>query len=86
MNPLRAHTTPIPTPLWVRLGGSALAGAAVAVGTSRIHFGLALELSLLFLLAACALVLLHPYRADLRATTSPCCPTPHSSSRLWRCG
>lgn len=66
MNPLRAHTTPIPTPLWVRLGGSALAGAAVAVGTSRIHFGLAMGLSLLFLLAACALVLLHPYRADLR--------------------
>lgn len=66
MNPLRAHTTPIPTPLWVRLGGSALAGAAVAAGSSRIHFGLALGLSLFFLLAACALVFLHPYRADLR--------------------
>lgn len=62
MNPLHAHTTPIPTPLWVRLGASLLAGAAVAVGTSRIHFGLALGLSLVFILAACALVFLHPYR------------------------
>ena len=66
MNPLRAHTTPIPTPPWVRLGASLLAGAAVAVGTSRIHFGLAMGLSLLLLIAACALVFLHPYRADLR--------------------
>ena len=66
MNPLRAHTTPIPTPPWVRLGASLLAGAAVAAGSSRIHFGLAMGLSLLFLLAACALVLLHPYRSELR--------------------
>lgn len=66
MNPLHAHTTPIPAPSAVRLGASLLAGLAVAVGTSRIHFGLALGLSLLFLLTACALVLLHPYRADLR--------------------
>ncbi|WP_289297198.1 hypothetical protein [Corynebacterium guaraldiae] len=66
MNPLRAHTTPIPTPPWVRLGASLLAGAAVAAGTSRIHFGLAMGLSLLLLIAACALVFLHPYRADLR--------------------
>ena len=67
MNPLRAHTTPVPTPPWVRLGGSLLAGAAVAVGTSRIHFGAALGLSLLFLVAACALVMLHPYRGQMRA-------------------
>ena len=66
MNPLHAHTTPIPTPLWVRLGASLLAGAAVAVGTSRIHFGLALGLSLVFILAACAVVLLHPYRVRMR--------------------
>ena len=67
MNPLRAHTTPVPTPPWVRLGGSLLAGAAVAVGTSRIHFGAALGLSLLFLVAACPLVMLHPYRGQMRA-------------------
>lgn len=66
MNPLHAHTTPIPTPLWVRLGASLLAGAAVAVGTSRIHFGLALGLSLVLILAACALVFLHPYRQRMR--------------------
>ena len=66
MNPLHVHTTPIPTPLWVRLGASLLAGAAVAVGTSRIQFGLALGLSLVFILAACALVLLHPYRQHMR--------------------
>ena len=34
----------------------------MAVDTSRIHFGLALGLSLVFILAACALVFLHPYR------------------------
>ena len=66
MNPLHAHTTPIPTPLWVRLGASLLAGAAVAVGTSRIHFGLALGLSLVFILVACTLVFLHPYRQRMR--------------------
>ena len=66
MNPLHAHTTPIPTPLWVRLGASLLAGAAVAVGRSRIHFGLALGLSLVFILAACTLVFLHPYRQRMR--------------------
>ncbi|MDK8762435.1 hypothetical protein QP922_01165 [Corynebacterium sp. MSK218] len=66
MNPLHAHTTPIPAPLWVRLGASLLAGAAVAVGTSRIHFGLALGLSLVFILAACTLVFLHPYRQRMR--------------------
>ena len=66
MNPLHAHTTPIPTPLWVRLGASLLAGAAVAVGTSRIHFGLALGLSLVFILVACTLVFLNPYRQRMR--------------------
>ncbi|MDO5031237.1 hypothetical protein [Corynebacterium sp.] len=66
MNTLRTNTTPIPTPLWVRAGSSALSGAAIAVGASRLHFGLALGLSLVLILLACSLTLLHPYRQELR--------------------
>ena len=64
---IRHLETPIPTPHWVRLGASLLIGAAVAVLVSDVHFGIAIGVGLLFLIAAFTLVFLHPYRTQLRA-------------------
>lgn len=64
---MREHTTPIPTPPWVRLGSSILIGAAVALLASRAHIFAALVGTLVCLVAAFVLVFAHPYRRAMRA-------------------
>ena len=63
---MREHTTPIPTPPWVRLGSSILIGAAVALLASRAHIFAALVGALVCLVAAFVLVFAHPYRRAMR--------------------
>ena len=63
---MREHTTPIPTPPWVRLGSSILIGAAVALLASRAHIFAALIGALVCLVAAFVLVFAHPYRHAMR--------------------
>ena len=64
---MREHTTPIPTPPWVRLGSSILIGAAVALLASRAHIFAALVGALVCLVAAFVLVFAHPYRREMRS-------------------
>ena len=64
---MREHTTPIPTPPWVRLGSSILIGAAVALLASRAHIFAALIGALVCLVAAFVLVFAHPYRREMRS-------------------
>ena len=64
---MREHTTPIPTPPWVRLGSSILIGAAVALLASRAHIFAALVGALVCLVAAFVLVFAHPYRRAMRS-------------------
>ncbi|KQB84213.1 hypothetical protein [Corynebacterium oculi] len=63
---LRAHVTPIPTPPVVRLSGSVLGGAAVAVLSTDLPRPLQVASPLLFLLIALALPFAHPYRRRIR--------------------
>ncbi|MCZ9309312.1 hypothetical protein ACUY3K_03655 [Corynebacterium uberis] len=64
---MRAHTTPIPTPEPVRLGGSALIAAGVAALSLDLSHAIQLALMLIFIAAACLLIFSHPYRRDIRA-------------------
>lgn len=62
---MREHLTPIPTPLWVRLGTSILFGAAVAALASRLSLPMAIGSALLFLIAGFVLVFADPYRREM---------------------
>lgn len=65
MNPLH-RPTPIPTPGWVRLLGSALFATAVAILASQVEIPIAAITALLAVVAALAVTLCHPYRRELR--------------------
>ena len=65
MNP-HTRPTPIPTPGWVRLVGSALIATAVTIFASRADIAVAAIVALLSVAAAVLLTLTHPYQQQMR--------------------
>ncbi|AWB81319.1 hypothetical protein C3B44_02275 [Corynebacterium yudongzhengii] len=64
----RARRTPIPTPVAVRLAGSALVGLSLAIltATELIALPVAVLIAVISAAAAVACTLIHPYRRRLR--------------------
>lgn len=62
----RGRKTPVPTPPGVRLAASALAAFSVTALTTSLGFAVSVPLALLCVVAAVLIVLLHPYRRELR--------------------
>ncbi len=63
---VRNRVTPIPTPTVVRALGSLAVGAPIGVMTSQAPLGVRVAVTILCVVAAVAVTLLHPYRKQLR--------------------
>lgn len=63
---IRTRTTPVPTPLLVRYGGSILVATALAALVSDLSLPVAAPVALVCTIAAVVLTLCHSYRRRLR--------------------
>lgn len=65
-NQMRSHATPVPTPMWVRLLGSALAATAATAPSSALNIAFSFLVTIVCLVVTGLLVFAHPYRRRMR--------------------